>query len=1473
MRCRDLSQGLERWRSATSAARVRRQACTRAVKRWQAGLASRAYDKWAEEADKARSERLRQAQRDRRQLALCERVLRRMIHARLAAAFDFYLDLVTWRKRARELCGRVLGRWLHRTQAASFATWRAAAVRRRRMCLLADRLEARRRAWALSQGFDLWLGHAETGRAARRVGGLEQACSELSAKLGHRTERLEELARQSVARRIQGHTAEAFRRLVEGVAESRRRRALDRRAQTRRELTGLGRAFEAFADAVSEHRALRDQDREVSRLEGQLQSEQRRSEELAQHLDALKQSLHARLDRQAASDETRAAFEGLRSATGRARRARQICRKALGKMRCRDLSQGLERWRSATSAARVRRQACTRAVKRWQAGLASRAYDKWAEEADKARSERLRQAQRDRRQLALCERVLRRMIHARLAAAFDFYLDLVTWRKRARELCGRVLGRWLHRTQAASFATWRAAAVRRRRMCLLADRLEARRRAWALSQGFDLWLGHAETGRAARRVGGLEQACSELSAKLGHRTERLEELARQSVARRIQGHTAEAFRRLVEGVAESRRRRALDRRAQTRRELTGLGRAFEAFADAVSEHRALRDQDREVSRLEGQLQSEQRRSEELAQHLDALKQSLHARLDRQAASDETRAAFEGLRSATGRARRARQICRKALGKMRCRDLSQGLERWRSATSAARVRRQACTRAVKRWQAGLASRAYDKWAEEADKARSERLRQAQRDRRQLALCERVLRRMIHARLAAAFDFYLDLVTWRKRARELCGRVLGRWLHRTQAASFATWRAAAVRRRRMCLLADRLEARRRAWALSQGFDLWLGHAETGRAARRVGGLEQACSELSAKLGHRTERLEELARQSVARRIQGHTAEAFRRLVEGVAESRKEWEQSHFLAQLSIKRTLVFVLNAFLNNFLLYRARRLFFHIAVRTFCVKLKKYFFDMLKVFCFRSYGEWQVCRLIQSKWHQHSLYSAFNRWTSWHEESIYQNRFQVLKEEIFQLQGVISRHEGWSRKLTSAICLNCKLDPPISAFDASLTGTLEERISSFLKLPKHMVNVLMFPEDLHNLIVFVHRKDETQEFVVDNNLSKELQTSRLEILHCNKFVVIEGGLQMGLLEKETSKILLSLQSSSFLAITKKRDREIQLKKQWEQSKVEHYRTCRRLILRFAFTLFYVKVFSVRVRRIGERVREVAVEQLLLRKAFMAFRYEVNMLSRMSLHVRRKLKAAMRVNQEFVVWQIIRSWRELRSRSTILLMHDRQVEYVRDKLSTFFLSRWVLQDKRRNFSRFADRCELRRRGRDVRQRRVCFDRIETLLRAFLRLQGITIKTRSIRQTVENLAEILSAPQRRALLLRTALDKWTSFSREQRLKFFARIMQDQLLINHAFNTWMVKKLRRERELLRSKTIEKSPTLVLNTALKTCRMDIPSEYQKKALNSVNLLMNAFKTWKINKERHVRADMQSRISVLVRTIADLSAEAERNM
>ncbi|EKX39086.1 hypothetical protein GUITHDRAFT_114742 [Guillardia theta CCMP2712] len=882
MRCRDLSQGLERWRSATSAARVRRQACTRAVKRWQAGLASRAYDKWAEEADKARSERLRQAQRDRRQLALCERVLRRMIHARLAAAFDFYLDLVTWRKRARELCGRVLGRWLHRTQAASFATWRAAAVRRRRMCLLADRLEARRRAWALSQGFDLWLGHAETGRAARRVGGLEQACSELSAKLGHRTERLEELARQSVARRIQGHTAEAFRRLVEGVAESRRRRALDRRAQTRRELTGLGRAFEAFADAVSEHRALRDQDREVSRLEGQLQSEQRRSEELAQHLDALKQSLHARLDRQAASDETRAAFEGLRSATGRARRARQICRKALGKMRCRDLSQGLERWRSATSAARVRRQACTRAVKRWQAGLASRAYDKWAEEADKARSERLRQAQRDRRQLALCERVLRRMIHARLAAAFDFYLDLVTWRKRARELCGRVLGRWLHRTQAASFATWRAAAVRRRRMCLLADRLEARRRAWALSQGFDLWLGHAETGRAARRVGGLEQACSELSAKLGHRTERLEELARQSVARRIQGHTAEAFRRLVEGVAESRRRRALDRRAQTRRELTGLGRAFEAFADAVSEHRALRDQDREVSRLEGQLQSEQRRSEELAQHLDALKQSLHARLDRQAASDETRAAFEGLRSATGRARRARQICRKALGKMRCRDLSQGLERWRSATSAARVRRQACTRAVKRWQAGLASRAYDKWAEEADKARSERLRQAQRDRRQLALCERVLRRMIHARLAAAFDFYLDLVTWRKRARELCGRVLGRWLHRTQAASFATWRAAAVRRRRMCLLADRLEARRRAWALSQGFDLWLGHAETGRAARRVGGLEQACSELSAKLGHRTERLEELARQSVARRIQGHTAEAFRRLVEGVAES---------------------------------------------------------------------------------------------------------------------------------------------------------------------------------------------------------------------------------------------------------------------------------------------------------------------------------------------------------------------------------------------------------------------------------------------------------------------------------------------------------------------------------------------------------------------------------------------------------------
>ncbi|EKX39729.1 hypothetical protein GUITHDRAFT_114227 [Guillardia theta CCMP2712] len=484
---------------------------------------------------------------------------------------------------------------------------------------------------------------------------------------------------------------------------------------------------------------------------------------------------------------------------------------------------------------------------------------------------------------ATCERVVRRMLHSQLAGAFDRLVEATEKLRRQRAMISSCLTRWRGSEVADSFEGWREEAGRSR-----AERAEAAR--------------EEERQRRERELEGDQQRAEQAARS---ERERLEATCRRAVQRMLRWQAAgafDAFYGRVKEVQEQRERKREAVRRLMHRELWG---AFEGFREAVEaarsrEERALATLGRwrapektrafevwvehwEESREAAMLAGHERAREELAAALareQERQRGLSERVVRRMLHSQLAGAFDRLVEATEKLRRQRAMISSCLTRWRGSEVADSFEGWREEAGRSRAERAEAAREEERQRRERELEGDQQRAEQAARSERERLE---------ATCRRAVQRMLRWQAAGAFDAFYGRVKEVQEQRERKREAVRRLMHRELWGAFEGFREAveAARSREERALATL--GRWRAPEKTRAFEVWVEHWEESREAAMLAGHERAREELAAALAREKEegrqRVGRACRMAIYRMLQDKVAMHFEAFASGVAASKLE------------------------------------------------------------------------------------------------------------------------------------------------------------------------------------------------------------------------------------------------------------------------------------------------------------------------------------------------------------------------------------------------------------------------------------------------------------------------------------------------------------------------------------------------------------------------------------------------------------
>jgi len=370
------------------------------VLRMQHQETSAAFETWCTTVDRSydRKQEEKRAAEAARRIEMCQRVVRRMLNNQLAAAWASFVDCIAAVKDNRAAVRKAVGRMHNRTAAAAFDRYAGAvdAIASHRAKVQAT--IAKWKCPALKQGFALWCDYMEI-------------CREEQAEAAH------ELAKQELAEAAAQTQAHA-------KAEAARRIAMCKGVVQRMLRQQLAKAFNAFVDCIYTSKENRDAVRRVL----------------------------CRMQHRALAG----AFAGYAGAVDALVAQRERVNTTLARWKNPRAKKAMEMWQSYLDICQEERaEEAKELVRQQMQEAADEQLTKLQNEQQQLNIAILQQkaaaAAEAERRIAMCKRVVQRLLHQQLAAAWSSFVDCVLAAKEARATVSRVLARMRHRQLAAAW--------------------------------------------------------------------------------------------------------------------------------------------------------------------------------------------------------------------------------------------------------------------------------------------------------------------------------------------------------------------------------------------------------------------------------------------------------------------------------------------------------------------------------------------------------------------------------------------------------------------------------------------------------------------------------------------------------------------------------------------------------------------------------------------------------------------------------------------------------------------------------------------------------------------------------------------------------------------------------------------------------------------------------------------------------------
>jgi C-terminal processing protease CtpA/Prc len=943
----------QRWRENITEKEAMEATSTRVVLRWKLQAVARCLERWreltAEEGQK----------RD-----LMGRIVARMLLRSLLFAMDRWQQnmLAVKQERAEEerrqaLMRRVAKRMLNQTMAAALERWTVNACELARQRCIMDRILKRMLRGKMSAAYQQWCSNA----AEKKV---------MGAKVG-----------KVVGRWMNRCVGQAIEAWHEYSMEEARRRNVMTRAARRLEKRGVVLALELWKANVIE--ALED-----------CAEEERRDAILGK---VVKRMLHATL----ASGLLRwqeQVWELRRHRKLLSIQVHDLMERSVGRLLHRTLWFAMDLWQQNVSGARQgraeeerRNAVMQRVVKRMMHAALAASFLRWR---DNVRELRWQQG--------VMERVARRMKNAGMFAAFQRWRENITEKEAMEATSTRVVLRWKLQAVARCLERWRELTAEEGQKRDLMGRIVARMLLRSLLFAMDRWQQNMlavkqERAEEERRQALMRRVAKRMlnqtmAAALERWTVNACELARQRcimdriLKRMLRGKMSAAYQQWCSNAAEKKVMGAKVGKVVGRWMNRCVGQAIEAWHEySMEEARRRNVMTRAARRLE-------KRGVVLA--LELWKANVIEALE-DCAEEERRDAILG----------------KVVKRMLHATLASGLLRWQEQVWELRRHRKLLSiqvhdlmeRSVGRLLHRTLWFAMDLWQQNVSGARQGRAEEERRN----AVMQRVVKRMMHAALAASF------LRWRDNVRELrwqqgvMERVARRMKNAGMFAAFQRWRENITEKEAMEATSTRVVLRWKLQAVARCLERWRElTAEEGQKRDLMGRIVARMllrSLLFAMdrwqqnmLAVKQERAEEERRQALMRRV------AKRMLNQTMAAALERWTVN--ACELARQRCIM--------DRILKRMLRGKMSAAYQQWCSNAAEKKVMGAKVG--KVVGRWMnrcVGQAIEA-WHEYSMEEARRRWEHRNEQfsqELHEMNVKLLEskdQELCSIKGSLARLEG-----------------------------------------------------------------------------------------------------------------------------------------------------------------------------------------------------------------------------------------------------------------------------------------------------------------------------------------------------------------------------------------------------------------------------------------------------------------------------------
>jgi len=447
--------------------KARREMMERAVNRWQSPAKSTALLAWIEYMEQLANDKNHQALEDAaeiqkhelmslvqaekaRRISQAQRILKRMLKSYLPVAWYSFVGRTRALQEKRLACQRVVQRLVHTHLAAAFDHFIEAIQEQKTQQQRIERAMARWRAPVLEFAFRAWTAQFEDSKELLHAAAQQNAMLELKRSLEYERDTIHARVQQECDRRIQmsarvvqrmGHiqlacTFDAYR---DRVAEVREKRLGAQRVILRMSKTHLAVAFDMFVQAICQIQEHRKQ------AEGQAQAQQALDElaENCKYVAGLREAVSL-LENQ--NGDLAADIRQQREKCDRdsERRMASAASKVLLRWRGHRLCAAMVVWKQQTHDRMRLRRAANKAVQRWRGAALGGPLAWWRESASEGR--RLRR---------MGAKVVTRWRCQAKRVALAVWVERSVEARRLRRGGTKAVARWRHRAMANACWLWR----------------------------------------------------------------------------------------------------------------------------------------------------------------------------------------------------------------------------------------------------------------------------------------------------------------------------------------------------------------------------------------------------------------------------------------------------------------------------------------------------------------------------------------------------------------------------------------------------------------------------------------------------------------------------------------------------------------------------------------------------------------------------------------------------------------------------------------------------------------------------------------------------------------------------------------------------------------------------------------------------------------------------------------------------------